>query len=213
MVRCFLTGVESSLEEAFVLNRRESRDLLAALRERVASLERVIEQFSPLDTDDGGSTAAPGVRAGTARARHRLVCKAVADAMGAGFPEVRLFLPWPEYHARARFAHWHSARHHPLYGAAIAALDTQALRRVEALGRDVLRLLDPAHALPPSLRSGLAMGTSALHKEKSAGEIIKLLQRAAAEGGDPAGLGLTQEALDGIGRLFEVRADTRVEAP
>lgn len=84
---CFLTGVQFHLDQAFVLNRREARDLLDALKKRVASLQRVIEQLSPLDDADAGTAAALTSRAGFAPRRHRLVCKAVADALAPGFPE------------------------------------------------------------------------------------------------------------------------------
>ena len=39
-----------------------------------------------------------------ARKTHRLVCKAVADAVAAGIPEIALFLSWPSSQAQARSA-------------------------------------------------------------------------------------------------------------
>lgn len=110
MARCFLTGVQFQLEDAFVLNRRDSRDLLDALKERVANLRRVIDQFSPLDEDDCDMAVAHSGRAGFSRKKHRLVCKAVADVIAPGFAEIRLFLPWPEYHSYARLATMHGGR-------------------------------------------------------------------------------------------------------
>lgn len=100
MIRCFLTGVQISIDDAFVLNRRDTHDLLAALKERLASLQRVIEQFSPLDEGDAlvPTNRHPALR----RKRHRLACKAAADMLATGFPEVQLFLPWPEYRQRSR---------------------------------------------------------------------------------------------------------------
>jgi len=102
MVHCFLTGVQFRLEDAFVLNRRDAHDLLYAFQDRVASLRRVIDQFSPLDDEDGNAATDQSRRSGSARKKHRLVCKAVADALAPGFPEIRLFLAWPEYLSRAR---------------------------------------------------------------------------------------------------------------
>lgn len=101
--RCFLTGIEFSLEQAFVLNRRGAHDLLDALRERVLSLQRLIDQFSPLDPYEP-RRASKMQKPGYVPKRHRLVCKAVADALSPGFPEIELFQRWPEYRARARRA-------------------------------------------------------------------------------------------------------------
>ena len=104
MVRCFLTGVQFPIEEAFVLNRREAHDLLDRLKDRVASLRRVIDQLSPLDDEDGGAVPAHVRRNDFVRKKHRLVCQAVAEALAPGCPEIRLFLERPEYRLQARFA-------------------------------------------------------------------------------------------------------------
>ncbi|MDP2817716.1 MAG: hypothetical protein Q8O29_05450 [Polaromonas sp.] len=102
MVHCFLTGVQFPLEDGFVLSRREAHDLLYVLNDRAASLKRVIDQFSPLDGAEGNmATDRLSQGGGVARRKHRLVCKAVADALAPGFPEIKLFLAWPEYHSRA----------------------------------------------------------------------------------------------------------------
>lgn len=104
MIHCFLTGVEFGFEEAFVLNRRQAHDLLDTLKDRVVSLKRVIDQLSPLDEIDRNAAVPHPGRRGSARKKHRLVCKAIADALAPGFPEIRLFLPWPEYRTQARRA-------------------------------------------------------------------------------------------------------------
>ena len=101
MVRCFLTGVEFPLQKAFVLNRRDARHLLGALKDRMASLQRVIDQLSPLDAHDAKPFGKPR-KNGFAPKKHRLVCKAVADALAPGFPEIDLFQSWLEYRSRAR---------------------------------------------------------------------------------------------------------------
>lgn len=102
MISCFMTGVQIQLEDAYVLNRREARDLLDAMKDRVASLRRVVEQYSPLD-DQVGYEALPAMRRATlAPKKHRLVCKAVANALAPGFPEIKLFLAWPQYQKNSR---------------------------------------------------------------------------------------------------------------
>jgi len=101
MVRCFLTGVEFPLQKAFVLNRRDARDLLGALKDRIASLQRVIDQLSPLDAQEV-TPFRQAHKSGFVPKKHRLVCKAVADALAPGFPEIELFQSWLEYRSRVR---------------------------------------------------------------------------------------------------------------
>lgn len=124
MVRCFLTGVEFPLQKAFVLNRRDARDLLGALKDRIASLQRVIDQLSPLDAYDtmpfGRSR-----KGGYAPKKHRLVCKAVADALTPGFPEIELFQSWLEYRSRAHRTAQYGVHDEPVPGVATAASDAK----------------------------------------------------------------------------------------
>lgn len=102
MVCCFMTGVQCQIEDAFVLNRREAHDLLELLKDRTASLRRLIEQLSPLDEQDGYAAVPAARRATLAPKKHRLICKAVASALAPGFPEIKLFLAWPQYQKSAR---------------------------------------------------------------------------------------------------------------
>lgn len=102
MVHCFMTGVECRFEDAFVLNRRQARELLDTLKDRTASLRRVIDQLSPLDEQEPNEAVPAARRARFAPKKHRLVCKAVADALAPGFPEVSLFMTWPQYQAHSR---------------------------------------------------------------------------------------------------------------
>ena len=124
MVRCFLTGVEFPLQKAFVLNRRDARDLLGALKDRIASLQRVIDQLSPLDAYDATPFERSRKRA-YAPKKHRLVCKAVADALAPGFPEIELFQSWLEYRSRARRTALHGVHDEPVPDVATAVPDAK----------------------------------------------------------------------------------------
>lgn len=149
MVHCFLTGVQLDMDKAFVLNRREARDLLAALSDRLTSLRRLIDQFAPLDEGEEPDHGWQGQRRNAAtRKRHRFVCKAVADAMAPGFPEINLFQTWPAYQTNVLAAVRQAMHTHPVHGAAIKVLGEKAVREGERLGRAVLRLLDPQGWLP-----------------------------------------------------------------
>jgi hypothetical protein len=123
MAHCFLTGVEFPLQQAFVLNRRDAHNLLHALKDHVSCLQRVIEQYSPLDAYE---TKPPGrVRKGVVPKRHRLVCKAVADVLSSGFPEIELFLSWPEYRSHARRMALHGIHDEAVLGVAAAIPDAR----------------------------------------------------------------------------------------
>lgn len=113
MANCYMTGVQFPLEKAFVLNRRAARDLLDTLKDRVASLQRVMDQLGPLDPQDGHADIPPARRAGLAPRKHRLVCKAVADALAPGFPEINLFMTWQQYQSQARQVIRRAARAKP----------------------------------------------------------------------------------------------------
>ncbi len=102
MARCYLTGVEFTLEDAYVLHRREVHDHVARLNDRVASLQRLIAQLSPLDIEEPAPSGSPSQPNRLPRRRHRLVCKAIADALRPGYPEITLFIAWPEYLVRVR---------------------------------------------------------------------------------------------------------------
>ena len=95
MPLCFLTGVQFSLDDAYVINRREAFHLAKLFEDRARSLRRLIEQLSPLNEAPGDhQRVAADVRSAVA---NRLVFRAVADALGGGFPDIRLFVPLPEY--------------------------------------------------------------------------------------------------------------------
>ena len=101
MAHCFMTGVQFQLEEGFVLNRRGAHDFLNALKNRAASLQHIIDQLSPLDVEE--KRAATHWRVPDfAPKKHRLVCKAMADGLSLGFPEIKLFLSWPDYYLHSR---------------------------------------------------------------------------------------------------------------
>ena len=53
MPLCFLTGVQFSLDDAYVMNRREAFRLVNRFEVRARSLRRIIEQFLPPDGAPG----------------------------------------------------------------------------------------------------------------------------------------------------------------
>lgn len=99
MVRCFMTGIQCEIDDAFVLNRRAARQFLDVLKDRAKSLQLAIEQLAPLDEKEVYSHSKLNPKRNFTPMQHRLVCKAVADALALGYPEINLFQRWPEYQA------------------------------------------------------------------------------------------------------------------
>lgn len=97
MAKCFITGIEVTLEDAQVLDLGAAHRALRDLRQRVAVLERMITQLGERDEVEFFD---PRSRATRTRSDRRLVSTTVAQALAAAHPESALFLSWPEYRKR-----------------------------------------------------------------------------------------------------------------
>ena len=187
MARCFLTGVEFRVEDGYVLNRGDAYRLLRTLRNRCESLERLIAQLSPRDEPTAERRAGTATRA---RKQHRMICKAVADALGQAYAEVRLFLPWPAFLSRNVIERMRILKEHPLYGASLAAMPEDDLVQVADLGRAVLRLIDPKRELPLDVQNALKLGICVRHRETCAADIATSIRSVIFENGDLTSLGV-----------------------
>lgn len=197
MVHCFLTGVQFDMDKAYVLNRRDARDLLAALSDRLVSLRRLIAQFGPLDERDEPDQDRRQPHGGAAsRKRHRLVCKAVADAMAPGFPEIELFQTWPSHQAHARTLMRQGLHAHPVYGVVIKELNDKAVSDGERLGRATLRQLDPQTQLPRRTRLAVCAAACLQLRGQQPEQAAGLIRSSMASAADLALLGLSMR--DGL---------------
>lgn len=97
MPKCFITGVEVPLDNAYVLDLRAAHRALKDLRQRVAALERLIEQLSPKDDVEVHDNKTDTTRV---RSDRRLVTETVARALCVAHPDGDLFVSWPEFRAR-----------------------------------------------------------------------------------------------------------------
>jgi hypothetical protein len=207
MVHCFLTGVQLDIDKAYVLNRRDARGLLATLNDRIVSLRRLIEQFAPLDDSDEPEQGWRGGerqqrRHAAARKHHRLVCKAVADAMAPGFPEIKLFQTWPSHRAHVQAVLQHGLLSHPVHGAAIKSLDEKSVNDGERLGRAVLRLLDPQQQLPQRTRLAVCAAACLNLCGKEPEEAASLIRASVASASNSPSLALSKRdrrALKSVG--------------
>lgn len=211
IARCFLTGVQFPMEDAFVLNRREARLLLSALSDRVACLRRLIEQLAPLDDTDDRDSNQPKRNPKAARRRHRLLCKAMAETIANAYPEVRLFHAWPEYRSQTRYSAISDMRLHRRFGQDLDKLTDAELMSVSHLGREVLKLVDKDLGLAASTRQAIALSTCARLRALNANEICKKISNALAGTEIDSSLGLEKRDLAAI-RALQSKATGRGSA-
>ena len=97
MAKCFLTGVELPLEETWVLDIPAAHRALRDLRQRVAAVERLIQQLSPREDVEIYDAKK---RETFTRKDRRLINPSIAKALSAVYPEKDLFMPWAEWRSR-----------------------------------------------------------------------------------------------------------------
>lgn len=189
MIRCYLTGVESALEDAYVFNRRGARDRLEKLKAEVASLTRLYGELAPLDDKEHSPYIPEEKRQRFAPKQHRLVCKAVATALRTGFPEVNLFLTWEQYRAQVRKTLLQAAPAIPATPPSGVEVTANASLPVSATGHSVLQLLDPRQVLPAKVRNAVAFGAVFRLPGRSAQDIARLILAATKAADDINNLG------------------------
>jgi len=179
MARCYLTGVEIALDEAFVLNLTVAHRVMRDLRERLATLERLTTQLGEKDR------VIVRYRQGShARQDRRVVSKSVAGALADACADGELFLPWAEWRRRGHALTLSALRDHPDYGARLRGLDETELDVILARGAAVLRRLRIGATLSPELRDAITAGVCVALRDRPVEEIEATL-RARSRRKDP----------------------------
>jgi hypothetical protein len=173
MARCYLSGVEIKLDDAFVLDLTVTHRVLRELKEQVATLERLIAQLGGIDRVSLPSRDGAGTYL---RKDRRVVSRPVALALGAVSPDRELFLPWTVWRARGRTLLLSTLSHHPDYGARLGELSAVEAEQVVALARQVLRRLAPREHLSHEVRTALVAGVCVTLRERLTDEVVVILQ-------------------------------------
>jgi len=97
MPKCFFTGIEIQMEDAYLLDRGAAKRALRNLRLRLAAVERLVSQLGPKDEVEAYDHRSNSTKV---RSERRLVCATVAGALSASYPECPLFVAWPKFAAR-----------------------------------------------------------------------------------------------------------------
>lgn len=97
MPKCFLTGIEIPMENAYLLDCGAAQRALRNLKLRVAAVERIITQLSPKDQTEVYDYKSKSTKV---RPERRLVCQTVAAALSESYPESPLFVAWPAFKLR-----------------------------------------------------------------------------------------------------------------
>lgn len=173
MARCYLTGVEIKLDDAFVLDLTVAHRTLRELKEKVTTLERLIAQLGGSDVVPIPSRRGAGAYL---RKDRRVVSKPVALALGAVCPDRELFLSWGIWHTRGRTLRFSALCDHPDYGARIRELSASQQEQVISLSHQVVRWLAPGQHLPDEVWIAVLAGVCVTLRERSAEEIVAILQ-------------------------------------
>ncbi|TFH50486.1 MAG: hypothetical protein E4H01_02275 [Lysobacterales bacterium] len=99
MPKCYMTGIEIRLDDAFILDRREASRALKELRGKQKALERLVAELGEVDRVElrdwrTGKTFT--------RIDSRMVCISVAQALSAIWSEKTLFVRWSEWKAQRK---------------------------------------------------------------------------------------------------------------
>ena len=97
MPKCFLTGIEIPMENAYLLDCGAAKRALRDLKLRLAAVERLVAQLSPKDETEVFDYKSKSVKV---RPQRRLVCQTVAAALSESYPECPLFVAWPAFKTR-----------------------------------------------------------------------------------------------------------------
>jgi len=97
MAGCFITGIELTLEESYMLDITVAHRALKELRRQAASLERLIQQLGQRDDAEVFDRRNGQM---TVRKDRRLVSPSVAQALSAAYPQKQLFIQWTEWRSR-----------------------------------------------------------------------------------------------------------------
>jgi len=97
--KCFMTGMEIRLEDAFILDRSEAYRAVKELRGKLKALERLVAELGEVD-----KVELPDRRTGKTfiRIDSRMVCVSVAQALSAIWSEKKLFIRWSEWKAQRK---------------------------------------------------------------------------------------------------------------
>jgi hypothetical protein len=178
MARCYLTGVEIPLDEAFVLDLTAAHQAARDLKEKLTRVERLVSQLGATDP----VPIAPGLQQQLTRRDRRVVSASVARVLGEACPERALFIPFRAWRARGRALFLGALRHHPDYGATLQALADSDADALVALGEDVLRRLFPGQRPAADLRLAVIGGICATLRDRPAESIAATVRERLATG-------------------------------
>ncbi len=97
MAKCFITGVDLSIHEAYILDRAAAHRALKDIQEQLSTLQRLIEQLGAIDDSEIFDVKNHKM---TLRRDRRLVTSSVAEVLSAAYPKAKLFTPWREWRQR-----------------------------------------------------------------------------------------------------------------
>lgn len=97
MARCFITGVDLQIEEAWVLDLGPAYRVQRELKQRLEAVDRLIRQLAPQDDVQVYNSK---TRTAMTMKHRRVVSAAVAKVLCAAWHREPLFIAWSQWRAR-----------------------------------------------------------------------------------------------------------------
>jgi len=201
MPRCYLTGIEFSLDDAWMLDTMSARRHRLRLLEMVEIIERQIQllgdPYPGVGTGPDGSPQKAGVR------RKKLVCQSVAQDIGECLDCPDLFIRFQDFKERQHLNASERLLKHPLLGKRFGALNGKNRLQVVRLASRVFRkLFPPGSKLSAKANNALA-GVCLAMRDESPQTIAETL---VAGGLKLTALGITEGEAQA---LFQKLADAQ----
>lgn len=98
MAKCFFTGIDVPITQAYVLDLAAAYRALRSLRQRVSALERLIQQLGPRDDCEIFDSKTLEI---SIRKDRRVISPAVAKVLETTHPDACLFISWQTWKGRS----------------------------------------------------------------------------------------------------------------
>ncbi len=190
MARCYVTGRELNVDEAWVLDTYEARRYRRYL---ISTLEVLERQMKEIGATVAVHTSSKGPGEGVRRRERRLLAEPVARSIAEGLGNDALFIPFPEYRARQQVGIAERLQRHPVYGEQLSAMElAEQVRLVKLSGAVARRLFSPRQPLGSKVRNAIT-GICLRLGLQSSREVADTVRERHRAGGSLAALGAADD--------------------
>lgn len=133
-VKCHLSGADISIDDAFIISKRNTQHLIKFHRQQIQSLEKLLAEFSIVEhvqfhRNDGKNKTS---------VRHRWVSAVAAEALSLAHAPHHVFVSWPKFQTEVREARWRHLKSDHLFGSAAKKIPLADFESVMKFGSSLL---------------------------------------------------------------------------